>query len=156
LGSYLRFILVKVKEDKILNIISLLLVREDCLANINEFIKAHNDRPSNCLMTMMIFETNTPENCGIVKLDSKNRVIEFHEKKNNPPSNLANGAVYILSKQLISLLETNFKGKSDFSLDIIPQLMGKIYTYKTNELFIDIGTPESYKYANSLNITNTN
>ena len=131
-----------------------LLIHADnyCLANINEFIKAHNDRPSNCLMTMMIFETNTPENCGIVKLDSKNRVIEFHEKKNNAPSNLANGAVYILSKQLISLLETNFKGKSDFSLDIIPQLMGKIYTYKTNELFIDIGTPESYKYANSLKI----
>jgi mannose-1-phosphate guanylyltransferase len=121
-----------------------------CLANITEFINAHNNRPSNCLMTMMIFETTTPESCGIVKLDSMNRVIEFHEKKINVTSNLANGAVYILSRELINLLNTKYKKNTDFSTDIIPKLIGKIYAYKTDETFIDIGTPETYKSANSL------
>lgn len=121
-----------------------------CLADFSKFIKAHQERPADCLVTMMIFETATPESCGIVKLDAVGKVIEFHEKVSNPPSNLANGAVYILSHELISLFGTVFKGMTDFSTEIIPRLMGKIYTYKTNDVFMDIGTPQSYEMANRI------
>jgi mannose-1-phosphate guanylyltransferase len=115
---------------------------------LGKFIKAHQERPPDCLVTMMIFETSTPQSCGIVKLDDNMRVIEFHEKVNNPPSNLANGAVYILSHELITLFKTTFKGMTDFSNEIIPHLMGRIYTYKTDDVFMDIGTPQSYAEAN--------
>ena len=37
----------------------------------------------------------------------------------------------------------------DFVLDVIPQFYGKVYCYETNELFLDIGTNENYKKANS-------
>ena len=35
--------------------------------NIAELGKSHSTRPANCVMTMMIFNTANPEECGIVK-----------------------------------------------------------------------------------------
>jgi mannose-1-phosphate guanylyltransferase len=66
----------------------------------------------------------------------------FHEKVKSPPGNLANGAVYWLSAQLLSELPVDAK---DFSLDILPKLTGCIQTYETREKFLDIGTPEAYE-----------
>ena len=42
--------------------------------------------------------------------------------------------------------ELNFK-PYDFSVDIIPLLLGKIFTYHTDEVYLDIGTPSSLKFA---------
>ena len=115
-----------------------------CLANFQEFVAAHRDRPNGCLMTMMTFETDRPSECGIVQLNKDNIVISFYEKQLNPPGNTANGAIYILSSELIQLFETTFKDAVDFSNDVIPALMGKIYAYKTKGQLIDIGTVENY------------
>ena len=129
-----------------------LLIHADnyCLADLKEFIIAHEKRPKKCLMTMMTFQTSTPSTCGIVEIDSDKVVIGFHEKVNNPPGNLANGAIYILSNELLKTLKNEMSRISDFSLELLPKLIGKIFTYETSELFIDIGTNESYKKANRL------
>jgi mannose-1-phosphate guanylyltransferase len=128
-----------------------MLVHADnyCLADFKEFIKSHNQRPTYCLMTMMTFRTDTPSSCGIVELDDNNVVIGFHEKVESPPGNLANGAIYILSNVLIKIIHEKFSTVTDFSTEILPHLSGKIYTYETNELFMDIGSPEAYLKANS-------
>ena len=123
-----------------------LLIHADnyCLANFKEFVAAHRNRPNGCLMTMMTFKTDDPSACGVVELDRDNIVIRFYEKQLNPPSNIANGAIYILSKELINQFKTVFMDAIDFSNDVIPALMGKIYTYETNRPLIDIGTVENY------------
>jgi mannose-1-phosphate guanylyltransferase len=129
-----------------------MLVHADnyCLANFSDFISAHNQRPSGCLMTMMTFRTNMPSSCGIVDLNDNNVIIGFHEKVKSPPGNLANGAIYILSIDFIKLIKENFYSVTDFSIDILPHFLGRIYSYETNECFMDIGTPESYTIANNL------
>ena len=38
----------------------------------------------------------------------------------------------------------------DFSTDILPKLVGRIYTWHTRHAFIDIGTPENLKKAESI------
>ncbi len=119
-----------------------------CLLNINDFMKAHIMRPSHCLMTMLTFRTDDPSSCGIVELDEKNVVTRFHEKEKDPPCNLANAAIYILSSDLIKLLKKKYFTVSDFSLDVLPKLLGKVYAYETRDLFIDIGTPNNYIKAN--------
>mgnify|MGYP001311726125 CR=1 FL=1 len=117
-----------------------------CLLNINEFIDAHINRCQDCLMTMMAFKTDEPNSCGIMVTDENGVVIGFHEKVSDPPGNLANAAVYILSSEMISELP---EGR-DFSTEIIPSYLNRIQSYRTDELMIDIGTPEKYRKACSL------
>jgi len=128
-----------------------MLVHADnyCLADFKDFIKVHNKRPKNCLMTMMTFRTDNPSTCGIVEINKKNVVTHFHEKVKNPPGNLANGAIYILSPELLIILKNDYNLATDFSNDILNHFLGKIYTYETKNIFIDIGSIENYDKANS-------
>ena len=129
-----------------------LLIHADnyCLADFSKFFYAHQQRPNKCLITMMTFRTDEPSSCGIVELDDKNVVIEFYEKVESPPSDLANGAVYILSHDLIELLKKEYSNIVDISAELLPTLINKIYSHEINEKFVDIGTPERYEQANIL------
>jgi len=127
-----------------------MLVHADnyCLADFRAFVQAHRQRPAECVMTMMTFRTETPSSCGIVELDDNGVVVGFHEKVANPPGNLANGAVYILSAGLLKMLGKELRVVKDFSTEVLHRLVGQIYTYETLEPFMDVGTPESYVKAN--------
>jgi mannose-1-phosphate guanylyltransferase len=129
-----------------------LLIHADnyCLADFTAFQQAHRDRPSECLLTMMTFRTDSPTSCGIVELDERDVVISFHEKVNSPPGNLANGAIYILSKELLSLLESDYHQVKDFSTEVLDHFVGRIFSYETSEVFLDVGTPENYSKVNQL------
>ena len=116
-----------------------------CLADMGKFIQAHEERPTECLMTMMTFRTNDPTSCGVLELDDRGVVLGFHEKEPEPPGNLANSAIYILSKELIQQFKSEFSNSLDFSTDVIPRLINKIYTYQTHETFVDIGSIASYE-----------
>lgn len=119
-----------------------------CLADFGAFVAAHQSRPQHCLMTMLTFRTDTPSTCGIIELDTFGVVMGFHEKVRNPPGNLANGAVYILSSEMMGILSSEMADVSDFSTEVLPRFVGRIFTYQTDEIFIDIGTPASYSKAN--------
>jgi mannose-1-phosphate guanylyltransferase len=127
-----------------------LLIHADnyCLADFTAFQQAHRNRPPEGIMTMMTFRTNTPSSCGIVELDERGVVIDFHEKMPKPPGNLANGAVYILSTELLKRLATDLHTVKDFSTEVLSRFVGRIYSYETSEVFLDVGTPESYEQAN--------
>lgn len=126
-----------------------ILVHADNLSfcNFNKFINCFENREKNCEITMMLFKTDTPASCGIVELDQSNIVQVFHEKVQNPPSNLANGAVYICSESIIKFCESFNKKDIDFSNDILPNYMGKINTFLNDTYHRDIGTVESYGLA---------
>ena len=126
-----------------------------CLADLHKFILAHKARPLGCLMTMMTFRADTPSSCGIVELDGYGVVIGFHEKVSKRPVNLADGAVYILSAEMLKILGQDFGGATDFSTDMLEHFVGRIYSYEICELFLDIGTPEAYGKANDFINTET-
>ena len=118
--------------------------------NLVEFLNAHNKRPSNTILSMLTFKTDNPENCGVVKIDKDNVVQEFYEKVKNPPSKLANGAIYAFGKDFITHLQNMDHEVFDISKDIIPSINGKIFSYKTSANFLDIGTPINFKKAQKL------
>jgi len=128
----------------------IMLVHGDNLSvfDMNAFINAHDLRPEKCEITMMTFEAQTPESCGIVELDQDNVVMAFHEKVKNPPSNLANGAVYILEPSIFDFLESLGKETIDFSTEVLPCYLGRIFTFHNDQYHRDIGTMESYSKAN--------
>ena len=127
-----------------------LLIHADnyCLADFSEFLQAHRSRPPECVITMMTFRTDAPSSCGIVELDARGVVIGFHEKVANPPGNLANGAVYVFSAELLKRLRSDLNSAKDFSTEVLSRYLGKIYSYETSRLFLDIGTPKNYVKAN--------
>lgn len=129
---------------------NLMLIHADnyCLTNFNDFIKAHENKPSNCVMTMMTFKTSDPKSCGILKINSNKIVVNFEEKPQFPTGNLANGAVYLLNPEVLDwIYENNIK---DFSNEVIPKYIDKIYTYENIGVHIDVGTPETYKYVQTI------
>lgn len=126
-----------------------LLAHADNLArfDMGAFLTRHRQRPSGALITMMTFDTDTPQSCGIVEEDAQGIVTAFHEKAQNPPGRRANAAVYIFEPGVIDFIAGLKKPKPDISLDVIPAFMGRICTYHNADYLRDIGTPESLAKA---------
>ena len=129
-----------------------LLIHADNLmvADLSGPLAAHAQRHASCLLTMLTFHTDQPRNCGIVETDLEGVVIAFHEKVANPPCNCANGALYAFDPSFLDYLSSMSPPPSDFSTEVIPSLLGKIQTWHTDRLYLDIGTPEALVTAQQL------
>ncbi|MBL6992245.1 MAG: nucleotidyltransferase family protein [Bacteriovoracaceae bacterium] len=106
----------------------------------------HNQRPKNTVITMMTFQSFDPSSCGIVELDNNGVVIEFHEKVEQPPSNLANAAVYLLEPEVVKWISSHPE-ITDFSTEVLPKFMGKIATWENRGVHRDIGTIQMLRAA---------
>ncbi len=128
-----------------------LLVHADnwCQCDFTNFLNYHQKhRPKHCPITMMTFESPTPETCGIVEIDDDGVVRAFHEKSNNPPGNQANGAVYLLEPEILKwILES--PSISDFSTEVLPHFTGSIATWHNQGIHRDIGAVPMLKLAQS-------
>jgi mannose-1-phosphate guanylyltransferase len=109
-------------------------------ANVENLLAAHNERQKKCILTMLTFNTDTPNECGIVEVDELQVVKAFHEKVLKPPGNRANGALYAFDQDLLHNMNLMRPPPSDFSTEVIPKLIGKIQGWHTNEMYIDIGS----------------
>lgn len=126
-----------------------MLVHADNLSvfDVQAFVNSHLNRPAGCEITMMTFKTPTPQTCGIIETDEKGCVQAFHEKVANPPGDMANGAVYIVEPSIFNYLEGLNKEFIDFSTEVIPHYLGRIYAFYNDVYHRDIGTIESYEAA---------
>jgi mannose-1-phosphate guanylyltransferase len=111
------------------------------------FVDAHRARPAGHAITMLGFRTDTPRSCGILELDGGGTVIAFHEKVDDPPGNLANGAVYIFEPEVVDAIAAKGRPVVDLSTEIIPRFVGRILCVETHGYHRDIGTPESLSRA---------
>ena len=113
-----------------------------------EFNRGHVQRKAHTEITMMVFETESPQSCGIVELGKDCVVQAFHEKVANPPSNLANAAVYIFEPEVVEWMASLKKRVIDISTEVIPYYLGRIYAYHNTQYHRDIGTLKSWQEAN--------
>lgn len=89
-------------------------------ADLTSFQRFHEEQGT--LLTMALFRTNIPEQCGIAELNDKERIIAFEEKPEHPKSNLANAGMYIANSRIF-----------DYTKYCIPALMfAWLYKEKTN------------------------
>lgn len=121
-----------------------------CVCDWEAFFTAHAGRPAGMEMTMMTFKTPSPQSCGIVELDERGVVTAFHEKKPDPPGDLANAAVYLIEPSVIERLLASTPPIDDISTGLLPRMMGRIHTWFNDGLLIDIGTPEALERARKL------
>jgi len=118
----------------------------DNLTNINlDEMKSFHKRHSEPL-TIGLFITDSPKDCGIVELDKNAKVISFEEKPEKPKSNMANAGIYLARQEIFSFFPQD-KKKVDFGFDILPKLVNKMYGFLITDYLIDIGTVENYQKA---------
>jgi mannose-1-phosphate guanylyltransferase len=108
----------------------------------------HNARPRGTVITMMTFRSDAPSLCGIVEIDGNGVVAKLHEKVKNPPSDLANGAVYLFGEEVFDFLEQNPE-VTDFSTEVLPSFIGRIATWENSGIHRDIGSIASLVRAQS-------
>jgi len=128
---------------------TLLLAHADnwTCCNFSDFLDYHhNQRPKDTVMTMMTFTCPTPSSCGIIELNDSGIVVGFHEKVDNPPGRLANAAVYLIEPEVIEWIENNPE-ITDFSTEVIPRFMGRIYAWENKNIHRDVGTIKTLKEA---------
>ena len=122
-----------------------LICYADNLTNINlsAMLKFHQEKGA--ILTMALFHTNNPKGCGIVSLDSDQRIVEFTEKPSAPKSDLANAGVYMAGEALFEHFPQS--AFCDFGKDVLPRLIGGMYGWNMQDYIIDIGTMENYALA---------
>jgi glucose-1-phosphate adenylyltransferase len=91
---------------------------------------------------------------GTVTLSADSRVLDFVEKSETPQSNLASMGIYIFNKDILAerLIQDAAEPASphDFGYAILPKMVKqeKVFAYRFNGYWQDIGTIESYYEAN--------
>ena len=65
---------------------SILLIHTDNFSSFDskKFVKTYKNRANNIDITMMIFDTDDPYNCGVLELSADGHVIGFYEKVKHP------------------------------------------------------------------------
>lgn len=115
--------------------------------DLNKFKAFHKSRDTK--LSVALFETNKPRQCGIAEeLAEDNRIIKFVEKPDKPLSNLASAAMFMMSPEVIDDIPGN--PVVDFSKEVLPLYQGKMYGFRIEGFNVDIGTPDNYKLANKL------
>ena len=114
-------------------------------ANLTALQRFHTEHGS--LLTMALFRTNVPEQCGIAELDHEGRITAFEEKPEHPKSNLANAGIYLADRGIFKYLDSD-EPVLDFGRDVLPRLVGQMSGWPTEGYLRDIGTLENYKRAN--------
>ena len=100
-------------------------------------------------LSVALYETNVPKQCGIVeKMDDSGKILKFVEKPDHPRSNLASAAIFLMSPDIVA--DFPDKKEFDFSKTILPLYQNDMYGYLIKGFNIDIGTPDNYKLANDI------
>ena len=112
--------------------------------DLSRLVRFHREQGSP-LLTLVAYPTDEPERCGIVELDERRRVVSFEEKPQHPRSRLANAGLHVAGPGLYDYLPA--KVPADLGFDVLPELVGRMAGYVTDEYIQDIGTPEMYERA---------
>lgn len=106
-----------------------------------------NRRDKGIRGTMLVFESDSPSECGVVEVNELDMVVGFHEKVLEPPSSLANAAIYVFSSTIYETLAALPSDLPDISDDLIPLLIGRLNVHRSSGLVIDIGTLKGLEAA---------
>ena len=96
-------------------------------------------------MTMALFRTAYPEQCGIATLDRTGLIADFVEKPENPTSDLANAGIYVVDAQTWRAIAD--MDVFDFGFDVLRHYIGKMQGFFFDGYHRDIGNPDALSLA---------
>lgn len=113
-----------------------------------EIIEFHNERKG--LGTVGVHERDDVSQCGVVEMDSHNKIISFIEKpeEDEVTSHFVNAGIYVFETGIFNFIPG--RKFSDFGRDIFPEVMKRdqsIYGLVLKGRLTAVDTPELYGQA---------
>lgn len=120
--------------------------------DLSKMIDIHGRfRSMGSVLTMGLIKAPDPRACGIVTLDDDQKIVNFIEKPEHPESDLANGGIYIATKDIYGIMEGAGRAPGtlwDLGQDVLPLLVGRMHGVPIAPFYLkDIGTPRAYEEA---------
>ncbi len=123
--------------------------------NFSGMIDFHKKSDAECTIAVFDVPISEASRFGIMSCDENGKIFQFEEKPQKPKSTLASMGIYIFNWKLLrKYLKEDSKDLSsanDFGKNIIPNYLKdgrKLYAYKFNGYWRDVGTIESLWEAN--------
>jgi D-glycero-alpha-D-manno-heptose 1-phosphate guanylyltransferase len=115
-----------------------------CHANLRAFGRWYLERSDQA--AILLTQVADSRRYGSVKLADDGTVIEFGEKLAEQRSSWINAGVYLLNPAIISSIPVDRSVSLEY--DVFPGLVGQgLSGYRSEGLFLDIGTPDDFKKA---------
>jgi NDP-sugar pyrophosphorylase family protein len=115
--------------------------------NLPYFLKAH--LAINASASIILVPVEDTSRYGSVEVNKDGKVISFLEKSQKKQPGLINAGIYLLERNVAEEIPEG--KKISLEKEIFPDLIGKnLYGVICDELFIDIGTPESFNKAGKI------
>ena len=140
-GGALRSVL------SVANAARLLVVNGDSYSNVDltAFAERHA-AADGARCTMMLSWREDRSACGGVDLDDEGRITAFREKQQGAGPGHVNAGMYLLDRTVLAEIPAN--RVISLERQVLPKLVGQgLYGWVNSEEFIDIGTPENYRRA---------
>lgn len=106
------------------------------LCDFVKFSEIYNQEQS----VIATFKTADFQNSGMVKVDSRGLIIEYHHKPECSDLNIANAGIFHFPTSILHELHGNNSSYKDISQDILPKLLGRAMNYLIEGIHMDIGT----------------
>lgn len=111
--------------------------------NLTDMLEFHLRKRQ--IATMGVNKVANPHQCGIVTVDQEGVVQGFVEKPANPAGDLAFSGILLATPAIFEAIPKRIP--SDIGFDVLPKLVGRMAAYPVSDYLVDIGTPDSYQYA---------
>ena len=118
-----------------------------------EMLKAHKESGAAVTIAVMPVPWEEASRFGIMNVDEEGTITDFEEKPAEPKSNLASMGIYIFTWSVLreALITNKDIPNCDFGMHVIPYCHkrgDRVFCYKFNGYWKDVGTLHSYWEAN--------
>ncbi len=121
----------------------------------SKMLSQHKETGAACTVATITVPMEEASRFGICNTTADGKIYEFEEKPKVPKNNQASMGIYIFTTDILleylELDEADEKSSNDFGKNIIPNLLNngeKLYSYKFNGYWKDVGTISSLWEAN--------
>jgi len=118
-------------------------------------INYHKEKDADCTISVIDVPLKEASRFGILSSGEDGRITDFEEKPKRPKSTQASMGIYVFKwnklKEYLEIDDLNTKSTNDFGKDVIPLMLKsneKMYAYKFNGYWKDVGTIDSLWQAN--------
>jgi NDP-sugar pyrophosphorylase family protein len=147
-GGAVRHALRKVETDRAL----VLNGDSFCQFSVNQLASVHLQTRAQA--TLWLVQMDDCRRYGAVEIERNGNVVAFREKSLDQHAGLINAGVYLIDRHVLAAIPAD--RPVSLETDVFPTLIGRgLHATSGKGVFLDIGTPESYRLADSFIARNT-